>query len=581
MRRAGASVFLLIVLAASAPVAAQLPGIPGGELLRQAALQESRGDLEGAEGSLRALLDGDPTSAGAIFALARVLGKKGELAELRPLVDRFLAAKADAEVHGLKLQLLVAMDSTPGMVAEAERWMTSARRDPDAYRTVAAVYDSTFGPDRALEVLKAGRAALGPPALALELGDALVKTGSLEAGVDEWAHSVAEDGSGIDVVERRLRDLGDAGPDAARRLVRTLGASGLPEQGRTASRVALQMRLGPEALELAQRHVIGLSGRTRSSYLAEVGRLAHQSNLAQVATWAYGELAKDADTPQERRQFEQSVVEVALEAGDTATALEAQRRIASSLASGSDDARRARADIIRLEAVAAPESVRQSFAAFRAEFPSAPEIDGVAAAIAASFAARGDADAAGAAIEGVDGPRTSLERAYLRLGAGDVDGARELMVRASSGLPPVEGTSVVQLVGLFSRVSEQGSKALVDAALAAHRGRAKEAAAQLAQATERLAASERPPLLAEAARMADQGGDVDRGAEIRRKLLDTYPDAPEVGEASLALARHVAGPGGNEMEAIRMLEDLITSRPNAAVVPEARLELQRLRNRGL
>ena len=69
-------------------------------------------------------------------------------------------------------------------------------------------------------------------------------------------------------------------------------------------------------------------------------------------------------------------------------------------------------------------------------------------------------------------------------------------------------------------------------------------------------------------------------AEIRTALIDRYPEAPEVAEASLALARYRARTSDGVDEAIRLLEDLITNRPNAAVVPDARVELQRLRGRG-
>ncbi|HUG37729.1 MAG TPA: hypothetical protein VML54_12300, partial [Candidatus Limnocylindrales bacterium] len=88
------------------------------------------------------------------------------------------------------------------------------------------------------------------------------------------------------------------------------------------------------------------------------------------------------------------------------------------------------------------------------------------------------------------------------------------------------------------------------------------------------------PLLAEAARLAERGGEHTLAAEIRRRLVVEHAQAPEVAEATLALARHASRTGTGEEEAIRLLEELITSRPTAAVVPEARLELQRLRNRG-
>jgi hypothetical protein len=92
--------------------------------------------------------------------------------------------------------------------------------------------------------------------------------------------------------------------------------------------------------------------------------------------------------------------------------------------------------------------------------------------------------------------------------------------------------------------------------------------------------SDRAPLLAEAARIADRGSDPELGADIRRRLIEEYRDAPEVAEASLALARHLGRPGGDEATAILLLEELIIARPNSAVVPEARLELERLRSRG-
>ena len=63
-------------------------------------------------------------------------------------------------------------------------------------------------------------------------------------------------------------------------------------------------------------------------------------------------------------------------------------------------------------------------------------------------------------------------------------------------------------------------------------------------------------------------------------LLLIDDDAPEVGEAALALARYRAASSDGVAAAIALLEELITSRPNAAVVPDARLELERLRGRG-
>ncbi len=80
--------------------------------------------------------------------------------------------------------------------------------------------------------------------------------------------------------------------------------------------------------------------------------------------------------------------------------------------------------------------------------------------------------------------------------------------------------------------------------------------------------------------MADRSAAAEIAAEIRRRILTEHPDAPEVGEASLALARHHARSVNGVGDAIRLLEEFITLRPNAALVPDARVELERLRRRG-
>ncbi|MDH3422852.1 MAG: hypothetical protein OEN00_07655, partial [Gemmatimonadota bacterium] len=182
-------------------------------------------------------------------------------------------------------------------------------------------------------------------------------------------------------------------------------------------------------------------------------------------------------------------------------------------------------------------------------------------------------------LDGIVGPRSSVERAYLLLAAGDIEAGRGALTEAFGGLPPSEATEVIQLVGLLGRVSGAGGQALAAASVQAHLGRGDVAARVLADEAFGLPDGDRPVLLAEAARMADRAGDAASGADIRRRLLVEYPDAPEVGEASLALARYRASVDRDSAEAIRILEDLITRQPSAAVVPEARLELERLRAR--
>jgi tetratricopeptide (TPR) repeat protein len=577
---------LMIVLAwASAatavPLAAQgRGGDPQSRALLEAATLESRGDLEGAEAALRRLLELEPTATGAVFALERVLRAKGEAHELRPVVDAFLSRVGDVEVRALKLTLLAEADSIQTMVAEAESWLESDPREP-VFSAVAGVYERVLGPERALDVLRRGRARLGRvDALALQSGDVLAASGDLERAADEWALAVADDGSGMDALRSRLGALGADRAEVARRLVRTLGRSGRPERRRATLRLALESGLEEEALELARRHAGSLDGRARTTFLNEIGGLARESRMGTLAAWAYATLGEGAGGPEERRQFDQRIVDVALEAGDTVSALEAQRRVVASFTSRSDEWRRAQARSIELEATVDPERVEESWVSFRSDVPGAPELDAVAAVVAMRLQAAEDVEGAARVLEGIEGPRSTQERAYLLLATGDLTGGRAMLLRAVGGLAPAEATPVIQFASLLGRLSEAGKRALAAAGVAAHRGRPVEAAEQLAQAAAAGATADAAPLLAEAARLAERGGQDARAADIRRRLLAEHPEAPEVAEATLALARHASRSGTGEEEAIRMLEELITSRPTAAVVPEARIELQRLRSRG-
>ena len=572
---------LTVFLGAVAPAYAQVGrgGDPRSQLQLEAATLESRGDLDGAEDALRRLLALEPDASGTVFALERVLRAKNELGELRQVVRQFLERNESPEVMALDLQLLIESDSVQAMEAAAERWL-SANSSEAAYRAVADVYGRAHGPARRLEMLRRGRTAIGEPdALALDIADVLVESGDLDAAVDEWALAVG-DGAGTDSVVGRIEDLGASTRDAGRRLADALADSDVPERRDAALTVAFELGLESEALDLARDRAGDLDGRSRVTYLESVASRARAAQLAQVAAWAYEELGGEAANPEQRREVERRIVAAALEAGDTAMALEAQRRVAASYTQGSVDGRRALAEAIRLQASTEPDRVVEAWQVFRESFPDAPELDEVASAVAVSLQASGDVDAAGAVLEGIEGPRSTLERAYLLFARGQIEEGREALLAAVSGLPPVEATSVIQLGATLGRLSDGGKQALVAASVEAHRGRGAAASAELAARAGSLPEGDRAAVLAEAARIAEGSGSPDRAAGIRERLIADHPDAPEVAEAALALARHVATAEGDEDAAIRLLEDLITRQPNAAVVPEARLELERLRGGG-
>jgi tetratricopeptide (TPR) repeat protein len=552
------------------------------QLLRDAASRESRGDFDGAEEVLRRLLESDPGSSGGLFALERVLRAKGTIVTILSVVDAYLDQDSESSgVRALKLRALVEADSLDEVRQEAEAWIASDVGHEVAYREISRVYERAFGTDAALTLLRDGRDVLGNShALALEMGDLFVVKGDFAAAAYEWALAVGDDGSQVATVTRRIQGLTREVEQTGTRVVEQLVEStGIPRR-RAAVRIALDLGLGDLAMPAVLAVESELEGRVRATFLADVARRARDNDLVDAASWAYDELGEDAATPVERRQFDQSLVDVSLSSGDTVAALEAQRRLARSFTPGSVDRRRATAQVIRLEGTRSDLGrLRGLLLDFREEFPSAPELDDIAATVALALQSRGDREGATAVLDGIDGPKSSLERGFLLLAAGEMGEGRSALLRALTGLPPAEATAVIQFTGLLARVSEQGAPALAAAGVEAHRGRPAEAAADLAEATQRLKGEERPPLLAQAARMASDGDDPELAAAIRRQILDEYPDAPEVGDASLALAQYYVE-RSNVVEAVRLLEKLITSRPNAAVVPGARLELERLRGLG-
>ena len=563
-----------IILVLAFPLVIQAQGRRGSEesrLLRDAAALESRGDYERAEMVLRRLLDIDPGSTGGLFALERVFRAQGKPEKILPVVDVFIDTNSSASgVRYVKLRVLADLDSLEALEAEVTRWFESDPGSEEPYREVARVYEDVFGVDRAIETLRIAREATGrEDALALEMGDLFAVTGAVDSAVEEWATAIGEDEGQAAGIVRRIEELEDGKENAGRQLVDYLAKSGILAHQRVGARIALDLGLEEAALDLSRSVANDLEGRSREMFLAEVARRARETGLSLAASWAYEELGRGASTPSERRQFDQRIIDVALAAGDTAAALEAQRRVANSFSLESIDRRRATAQVIRLESARAdPAQLTQLLQAFRDEFPSAPELDDLAATVAKGLQVRGDLEGAAAVLDGIEGPRSGLERAYLMLDMGEIVLGRGALLNVIEGL---------QFAGLLGRLSEEAAEVLARAGVLAHRGIVNEAVSVLVDGTDELEAKEHPPLLAEAARIADRGKAFERGASIRTRLIYEYPEAPELGDAALTLARYRASTPNGIEQAIAILEELITTRPNAAVVPDARVELEKLK----
>jgi tetratricopeptide (TPR) repeat protein len=594
MRRVGPSARSASRLLIVALVAATTPGVSAQDpteeitaqeearLLRAASSHEWRGRLDEAEEVLTGLLAAKPTSSGGLFAFERILRTRSRVGEILPHVDRYLEARPDASgPRYMKLRVLVEIDSLDAVVDAAEAWFEAEPGSTDPYREVARLLQPVFGPERALDVLLAGRDAVGDSdALALEIGDARAGLGDAEGAVSEWARALESPRADVDGVLRRLERLDGDRESLVEPVLDVLTRDGASQDRRRAAvRVAIDFELPDLARRLATAGLRGLPRDAAPAFLQEVARRADTAGMADLSLWALSTLQRTVPAAQGDAAAESRLAVAALAAGDTVAALEAQTRMVRALAPGSVERRRALADLIRVEARASSVGVDDlgvRLRGFRSEFPDAPETDELTAVVAAGLATRGDVDGAVALVDPAPGPQSELERAWLLLDGGDVEGGRGALEGALPGLAPTAATEVIQLMAVIDRVGGTAAAALSASAARTRHGDVAGGRRLLDDALDEVGADDRPAVLFQAGLLAAGDDDAVAAAGYFARIEGAHPESREAAEAMLRHARILANDPARTDEARSMLERLILERPRAAVVPDARRELERL-----
>ena len=549
-------------------------------LLRAAAAEVTSGDLTGAEEILRRLLGDRPTSAAGIFALERVLRAQDRIREILPFAARFADLEPNASgPRLLELRVYTELDDRSGLEDAAEDWLEgSASSEP--YREVGRVFARVFGPERALSVLERGRTDLGRPSLfAMEVGDLLNDLGRVEEALLEWAAVIGKDGAQVSAVMRRVGEIEEDRETLVLPLLEQLRRQ--PTTGarlRAGARIALEAGAFEEARSLAEYALEGLADRPRRGFLTALARQAQEADAMGVALWAYESLRESASNAAEGRALDQRITVAALASGDTVRAIEAQQVIADDLPEGNLERRQALAEIIRLGIDRSGVEMRTSLAAFSREFPDAPQLDALAVMLAVRLDSDGDREGAQLLLADVAGPKSALERGYLYLASGEVVTGRVALQEALAGVSPGVATELIALLDLLDRLEGESLTALVRSVVLAHHGNTDGSLSELELAIDAVSTDERPRLLAMGARIADRGRVPERAADFRGRIIREHAYSAEVPEATLELARFRGATPGGVDEAIRLLEELILSQPNSAIVPTARRELQRIQS---
>jgi len=580
----GLAVTAVVATTPVAVSALQVQGADEGLVLRRAGALERAGRLEQAAELLSDFLSDAPASPGALFALERVLRPLDRLDEVVPHVESYLAVvPRSSSVRLLHLRMLAETHHTEDLVDAVEAWITAEPTAPEAYLEGAVRLEEHVGREAAIGVLERGAHAVGEdPGVELALGAALARDGDPDGAAAAWDGVVGSDGAGASDVLARLRALDGAGVAAARSLYhRLVTAPTTTSRQRAAVRFALATGDAERALDAASAVTPLLESTARRGFLSDLARTAEEHGAPRVTLWAYRALRAESREGEEARALDVRIASTALAAGDTAAALEAQRRRARALDPGKPERRRVVADLIRLESSEEdPETLATRVEGFRAEFPDAPELDALASEVARTLRSRGHPEVASRMLEGIDGPHSALERAYVLLAEGKTEEGRSALESSLPGLSPSRVTDVLQLTALLEGTAPVTARRVGEIAAVAHAGDPVGAARALSREIAELPPADHSGILAHAARLADLGGDERLAADLRARLVEEHPDTPERPEAALALARFLASRPGGLDEAVATLESLILARPNSPVVPAARRELERLKGRG-
>ncbi len=550
-------------------------------LLRAAAGQEALGNLSEAEATLLELLEMRPTSPGGILTLERVLRSQGRVREILPFAERFVDLEPSASSPRLvQLRVYAVLDDDDALEDAGDSWVSIAGSSPEPYREVGTLFARVFGPKRGLTVLEQGRVALEDPVLfAMQVGDLLRADGRLEEAILEWGAVLGNDATQVSGVMRRMGEIeGDRATLVLPLLEQLRTPPRTPARLRAGARIALEAGAFAEAEIMAEIAVEDLDDRPRRGFLTALARQAQDVSAPGVELWAYEALLEGATDEAEARALDQRITVAALTAGDTVRALGALQSLADDLPEGDVDRQRALAESIRLRVQVGDPEVRASLDAFANEFPDAPQLDQLAVTLAVQLDAAGDHEGARSLLAGVAGPRSALERAYLYLAAGEVVAAQEAFQGALSGVSAGVATEVITLLDILAGLEGDPLNAFARSTVLAHQGDAEAALTELGVAIASIPRDKRPPLLAMGARMAEEGRLPVRAAELRERIVNDHPYSSEIPEATLELARFKGSSPDSVDEAILLLENLILSQPNSAIVPTARRELQRIQS---
>jgi hypothetical protein len=463
----------------------------------------------------------------------------------------------------VQLRSLQSLGRDGELAAAFERWVHDAPRDARPFREYARLLLQRGHATRADSVLLRARAALGSSGdLHLEIAQTRAAMGQWEESAEAWRAALA----------------------AAAYLEQAAAYALMPAPIESRDAIRAQF-FAPPLIVAARRALAALEtswGSPANGWLA-----LRDLPADSVSAAAWMDFARRAEAEERWTHAREALAAVlrwrqspdvalraavaALNSGDPGGAL----ALAPLTAAGADSARLARTllpvHVRALAALGRPASAERLVESYERWLSSTTRA-ALARSIAFGWVRVGDMTRARGALS-VAGPDADSSDAagWLALYSGDLKSARKLL-RASGDASP----ELALALALIARVKDDSAPQLGQAFLVLARGDTVRAAAELAETADHLPAAA-SLILYTAAQLRAASGDDALAVPLWTRVVEQYASSAEAPAADLEWARALRR-AGDRPGSVARLEHLILTYPRSALVPQARRDLELLRN---
>jgi thioredoxin-like negative regulator of GroEL len=538
---------------------------------------ERRGDYAGAANAYRTVLNANPSEVSALLGLERSLLPLNRTAEMIPAVRAALAAApTSSAAYGVALRAWAAADQPDSVRSFAERWARVAPTDESPYREWGASELGRQNRSGARAAYLEGRQKIGrPDALSAELAQLALSEGDYPGAAREWLLAVHRlPGYKVTAVST----LSQAPERVRPELLRLLTA----EPDLMSRRIESELRAGWGDALGAVRVLEGALPPDRVQAIGALQGLLDQLRTLRTAEGQQGqgrvlELISERVPPAQGSRLRLDAARAYSAGGDR----NAAKRMLAGLADNRDTPANVSADagntlLSVLISDGKLDEAQKRLADLRPNM-SADQYDLTRRKLVMAWVRSGElarADSAIAPDSSVDGLAVS---GRVRLYRGDIEGA---LTRFKAAGPYAgdreEATGRTMLMALIQPIEKDTLPALGRALLQLEQGDTAEAAAGLERVAGGLPVQQGGAELHLLAGrlLAASGKAADAERLFRSAAAKAAPATASAAE--LALAELLISSQRTE-DAVSVLEHLILTYPESALVPQARRELDQAR----